>query len=59
MAIIECTKENPWNKQHAQNGVRHHDTREIGEQEDGYPGGDWVTVECLNCGHTWKRELPQ
>ncbi len=26
---------------------------------DGYPGGNIVTVKCLDCGKTWKVELPQ
>ena len=58
--IIECTKEQPWDGKKAPNDrVRHHDTKETGEQEDGYPGGDIITLECLNCGTRWKSELPQ
>ncbi len=33
--------------------------KEVGEQEDGWPGGDIVTYECPNCGTRWKQELPQ
>lgn len=33
--------------------------REIGEQQDGYPGGDIVTYRCPTCGTTWREELPQ
>jgi hypothetical protein len=32
---------------------------EIGEQENGYPGGDIITVKCCSCGEQWKQELPQ
>lgn len=57
---IECTREKPWNRVAAALArVRHHDTREIGEQEQGWPAGDIVTVECLNCSTRWKMELPQ
>lgn len=57
---IDCTKENPW-KGTENNGIRviHHDTVEVGEQEDGYPGGDLITIKCINCGKRWKEELPQ
>ncbi len=37
----------------------HENVVEVGEQEDGYPGGDIITVKCLNCGKTWRVELPQ
>ena len=53
-----CTEDRPMPKG-AAGPWRHTRTREIGEQEDGWPAGDIVTVECLNCGTTWKRELPQ
>ena len=53
-----CTAENPWNP-----GIRgyvaHADCYEIGEQEDGWPGGDIITKKCPHCGHVWKMELPQ
>lgn len=39
--------------------VEHDAAHEVGEQEDGYPGGDIVTMECSNCGVRWKQELPQ
>jgi len=58
--IIECTKEYPWDgKKDPDARVRHHDTKEIGDQENGYPGGDIVTKECENCGHRWRMELAQ
>ena len=57
---IKCTKEAPWNGDKEPNDyVRHVDAREVGEQEDGYPGGDIVRYRCPNCGTTWKTELPQ
>lgn len=37
----------------------HNNVVEVGEQEDGYPGGDIITVKCLDCGKTWRVELPQ
>lgn len=33
--------------------------KEVGEQENGYPGGDIVTMACSICGVRWKKELPQ
>lgn len=53
-----CTPETPW-RPGLPTPVKHPGTREVGEQEDGYPGGDIVTVECVACGHRWKMELPQ
>jgi hypothetical protein len=53
-----CTPENPWKREYG-TPVRHSNVREVGEQENGYPGGDIVTVECTNCGHRWRAELPQ
>lgn len=58
--IVECTKEHPWDgKVRSGVRVRHSEVREVGEQQDGYPGGDIVTYECRNCGHRWTAELPQ
>lgn len=37
----------------------HTNVEEIGEQEDGYPGGDTVRMRCKDCGVTWTMELPQ
>ena len=53
-----CTKDRPWTPDKG-TPVQHCDVREVGEQEDGYPGGDIVTYECKNCGHRWRAELPQ
>jgi hypothetical protein len=58
--IVECTKDKPWRKDEQPNArVRHSDAHEVGDQENGYPGGDIVTYECRNCGHRWRAELPQ
>ena len=54
-----CTKENPWNSELDVGYVRHDAAHEVGKQEDGYPGGDIVTMQCTNCGHRWRTELPQ
>ena len=53
-----CTPEHPYNPD--LDGVwAHRDTHEVGEQEDGWPGGDIITIECRTCGIKWKQELPQ
>ena len=51
-----CTAENPIGK-----GVGHYhpDAVEIGEQRDGYPGGDMVLMRCPHCGYVFDCELPQ
>jgi hypothetical protein len=54
---VQCTPDNPRPGEHVL--VAHSDVHEIGEQEDGWPGGDIVTYECRNCGHRWRQELPQ
>jgi hypothetical protein len=54
-----CTPEAPWTPTITARPVQHTGAHEVGEQEDGYPGGDMVTMECSNCGHRWKMELPQ
>ena len=53
-----CTKENPWTPEKG-TPVEHDNAHEVGEQENGYPGGDIVRMRCDNCGTTWKTELPQ
>ena len=50
----ECTKENP-----SRTARYHPDAREVGEQEDGYPAGDIVTLDCPSCGVRWREELLQ
>ena len=55
-----CTAETPWS--YGQNApgqqVQHRDAVE-GEQIDGWPGGDMVSLYCPNCGLRWMKELPQ
>ena len=41
-----CTKDDL-----SQDYMYHPDAREVGDQEDGWPGGDIVTYECPHCGH--------
>ena len=40
-----CTAETPWRKGLPTPAFHPH-AREVGKQEDGYPGGDIVTIEC-------------
>jgi len=54
LSHTECTAADP-GKHH----LYHPDAVEVGEQQNGYPGGDIVTYECPNCGARWKEELPQ
>ena len=59
-----CTKENPYTKERDASepgyGWQHDALHEDhGSQEDGYPGGDIVTMHCDNCGIKFKVELPQ
>lgn len=37
----------------------HPDAAEVGEQRDGYPGGDLQGYECPHCKEKWTEELPQ
>ncbi len=57
MSIL-CTKANPW-KPEMGTPVEHEGCYEIGEQEDGWPGGDIIRRRCPNCGTEWTEELPQ
>ncbi len=54
----ECTQLNPMPKG-ATGRWCHDDVVEVGDQEGGWPGGDWQRYRCNNCGHEWKEELPQ
>lgn len=56
--ISRCTKEHPM-PPGAKGRWRHMDAREVGEQQDRWPGGDIVLNECPNCGHSWEEELAQ
>jgi len=61
MKRAKCTKDNPYSQEReaAEGKWWVHDAwEEIGE-EDGWPGGDIITVRCRNCGIVRKRELPQ
>ena len=53
-----CTANMPW-REDLGVPVVHPDAREIGDQEDGWPGGDLVNYLCPHCGHRWRMELPQ
>ena len=53
-----CTEKAPWKPEYG-GGVMHDDVEEIGDQIDGYPGGDLQKYRCKNCGHEWTAELPQ
>lgn len=59
--IKQCTKENPYTKERDEKDCRwsHDNAHEVGDQRDGYPGGDLVIMKCDNCGVTWEMELPQ
>ena len=53
-----CSPESPMPKG-ACGRWAHTNVEEVGDQEDGWPGGDYQGYRCLDCGHTWKEELPQ
>lgn len=57
----QCTEENPYTPEKHNKGDFwvHTEAYEVGDQMDGYPGGDIVTMKCPTCGITWQRELPQ
>lgn len=56
---IVCTAAKPWDKATKGIPVVHVDAQEVGEQENGWPSGDVVRMQCPNCGHKWYVELPQ
>ena len=59
----QCTPENPYteerNKRELGVGWEHQEAHEVGDQKDGYPGGDIVRMRCVTCGTEWNMELPQ
>ena len=61
MTIRDCTEQTPFSESVDKPGDRwqHHGAYEVGEQEDGYPGGDIQRYRCKFCGLEWKEELPQ
>lgn len=54
----KCTAEDPWTPEKSKR-AHHPDATEVGEQRDGYPGGDLQKVRCPHCGVVWTEELPQ
>lgn len=61
MKIIKCTREYPYSQDRDKPGTRweHINAIEVGDQEDGYPGGDIQKFRCPTCGMEWEQELPQ
>ena len=53
-----CTAARPWTPADG-TPVVHEGAHEVGDQRDGYPGGDIQGYACRDCGHTWSEELPQ
>lgn len=53
-----CTPENPMPKG-ATGRWAHTRVEEVGDQRDGYPGGDIQRMRCKDCGKEWTEELPQ
>lgn len=53
-----CTEETPWSPG-MRTPVLHASAHEVGDQRDGWPSGDLVTMRCPICGHEWEKELPQ
>jgi hypothetical protein len=59
LMTIKCTKENPWKPEYGF-PVVHEGAQEVPDsQENGWPAGDIVRMQCRDCGATWKEELPQ
>jgi hypothetical protein len=58
---IYCTASKPWDHRPVPPlvVVIHESAVEVGEQKDGWPGGDIIRLKCPHCGHTWTAELPQ
>lgn len=56
--IFLCSPENPMPKG-APGRWSHTNVEYVGDQKDGYPGGDWQHYRCKDCHHEWDAELPQ
>jgi hypothetical protein len=55
-----CSPEHPMPADYPSNSRwAHTNVEEVGDQEDGYPGGDMQRMHCKDCGYTWWTELPQ
>jgi len=53
MKAVKCLK-----NKHGK--IIHSNAREVtGSQENGWPAGDTVIMECPDCGLKWRKELPQ
>ena len=61
MITKECTEDNPYSVHRDAPAIRwvHVGAVEVGDQRDGYPGGDIQRFQCPNCGLEWEQELPQ
>jgi len=59
---LVCSPEHPMpignGNAHALRWV-HTNCGEVGEQVNGWPSGDVVTMACKDCGLHWTAELPQ
>ena len=53
-----CSPEHPMPKG-ADGYWSHTNVEEVGDQVDGYPGGDLQRMRCKDCGVEWTTELPQ
>lgn len=57
MRVI-CTKDSPWTPDKGTR-AQHPDAAEVGEQRNGWPGGDTQDYECPHCKTRFTVELPQ
>ena len=62
---VICTAKDPYDESRIVHekgvtvSVEHPDAVGVGEQEDGYPGGDIVKYACPHCKTRFSVELPQ
>lgn len=54
-----CTPWRPRRPADTERWTQHYGAHEVGDQEDVYPGGDIVRMECRDCGAMWREELPR